>query len=439
MRRGRFGVPSPTQKQTDWNQTDNTKADFLKNKPTTFPPSAHEHEIADVIGLQTALDNKINTSLIGVANGLAETDANNFVKNIHLPGYIDDVIDGFLISSTVFDAFETPHNPGGPVIPEGGKIYFDVYTNLQYRWSGTAFITTNSALALGETAETAYRGDRGKIAYDYSQIGHLALTDSRISQWEAAYTARINSLTNVGNSGQATLIGNVLNIPNYTLAGLGGAPAFSGTANYIPKFGSSGTTLENSQLSQSGLDYMILDNQYAGILFKKSGVNKFIFGDDAFLTATRPNSYGFFLYGDNVIDFWTNSTRIATFGQSSGIQFPSLAGTGMRLTTSSSNGTLANISNATGYLANDGSGNMSFGAITGFLPITGGELTGGLIGTTANFSGAATAASFIFGSTGYSFEVVADRLVVKKNGIILDALDSVGNRKIAGDGYGGGV
>jgi hypothetical protein len=31
----------------------------------------------------------------------------------------------------------------------------------------------SSDLALGETESTAYRGDRGKIAYDYSQVGHI--------------------------------------------------------------------------------------------------------------------------------------------------------------------------------------------------------------------------------------------------------------------------
>ena len=29
-----------------------------------------------------------------------------------------------------------------------------------------------SSLALGETESTAYRGDRGKIAYDHSQVTH---------------------------------------------------------------------------------------------------------------------------------------------------------------------------------------------------------------------------------------------------------------------------
>ena len=43
--------------------------------------------------------------------------------------------------------------------------------------SGDAQILNKpTILALGETSATAYRGDRGKTAYDYSQVGHLGLT-----------------------------------------------------------------------------------------------------------------------------------------------------------------------------------------------------------------------------------------------------------------------
>lgn len=42
------------------------------------------------------------------------------------------------------------------------------------------------------------------------------------SNWNLAYLSRISSLTTNGNSGSATLTQNVLNIPTYTLSGLGG-------------------------------------------------------------------------------------------------------------------------------------------------------------------------------------------------------------------------
>ena len=55
----------------------------------------------------------------------------------------------------------------------------------------------------------------------------VAVADNRIASstnWNTAYTNRITSLTTTGSSGAATLISNVLNIPNYSLSGLGGQP-----------------------------------------------------------------------------------------------------------------------------------------------------------------------------------------------------------------------
>jgi hypothetical protein len=49
------------------------------------------------------------------------------------------------------------------------------------------------------------------------------------TNWNTAYTNRITSLTLNGSSGTATLASNVLNIPSYTLVGLGGQPALNGT------------------------------------------------------------------------------------------------------------------------------------------------------------------------------------------------------------------
>ena len=46
-----------------------------------------------------------------------------------------------------------------------------------------------------------------------------------ISNWNTAYTQRIQTFTTTGNSGAATFTGNTLNIPNYTLSGLGGVPS----------------------------------------------------------------------------------------------------------------------------------------------------------------------------------------------------------------------
>lgn len=142
---------------------------------TKYSLLGHTHIISDIPGLQTALNNKLETSLKGTPNGLAELDANGFVLNTQLPSYVDDVLEFANYASL-------------PVTGESGKIYITQDDNKTYRWSGTGYAIISDTLALGETYATAYRGDRGKIAYDYSQIGHVQLNDTRIANWNAAYS-----------------------------------------------------------------------------------------------------------------------------------------------------------------------------------------------------------------------------------------------------------
>ena len=57
---------------------------------------------------------------------------------------------------------------------------------------------------------------------DATHNGYLSSSD--YTNFNTAYTNRITSLTTTGSSGASTLLSNVLNIPNYTLSGLGGVP-----------------------------------------------------------------------------------------------------------------------------------------------------------------------------------------------------------------------
>ena len=106
--------------------------------------------------IDAELNNKLDTSLKGANGGLAELDSTGKVPSSQLPAYVDDVIEVANFASL-------------PAIGETGKIYITIDTNLQYRWSGTQYVEISASLALGETSSTAYRGDRGKIAYDHSQ------------------------------------------------------------------------------------------------------------------------------------------------------------------------------------------------------------------------------------------------------------------------------
>lgn len=112
----------------------------------------------------------IPTSQKGVANGVAELDANGKVPASQLPSYVDDVIEGYYYNSKFYE--ESTHTT--EITPASGKIYVNLESddnqNKTYRWSGSAYVVISETLALGETASTAYRGDRGKTAYDHSQL-----------------------------------------------------------------------------------------------------------------------------------------------------------------------------------------------------------------------------------------------------------------------------
>ena len=111
---------------------------------------------------------KLDKSEKGAVNGLAELDSSGKVPTSQLPSYVDDVIEGYFYNDKFYkeSAYTTE------VIGETGKIYVDLSTNKTYRWSGSTFVIISETLALGETSSTAYRGDRGKIAYDHSQADH---------------------------------------------------------------------------------------------------------------------------------------------------------------------------------------------------------------------------------------------------------------------------
>lgn len=105
--------------------------------------------------IDAALATKLNASLKGAANGVAELDANGNVPSSQLPSYVDDVVEYLGIENF-------------PATGEIDKIYLDTITDKTYRWSGSRYVQVSESLALGETSGTAYRGDRGKAAYDHA-------------------------------------------------------------------------------------------------------------------------------------------------------------------------------------------------------------------------------------------------------------------------------
>lgn len=99
----------------------------------------------------------IPASQKGAASGVASLDENGQVPSAQLPSYVDDVLE--------VDNYEALPDTG-----ESGKIYVTKDTNKSYRWSGSAYVEISKSIVLGETSSTAFAGDKGKIAYDHSQL-----------------------------------------------------------------------------------------------------------------------------------------------------------------------------------------------------------------------------------------------------------------------------
>lgn len=221
--------------QADWEQEDNTADDYIKNKPTNLVTSSDMNTAlltkVDVsgavtgvkgsaessyrtgniaiskanIGLanvdntsdlakpvstatQTALDSKLNSSLKGANNGIAELDENGKVPSSQLPSYVDDVLEYAALASF-------------PATGESGKIYVDTTTNKTYRWSGSVYTEISASLALGDTSSTAYWGDKGKVAYNHASETKLSTaTASGLYKVAATANGHIVSLTAVTKS-----------------------------------------------------------------------------------------------------------------------------------------------------------------------------------------------------------------------------------------------
>lgn len=92
-------------------------------------------------------------------------------------------------------------------------------TNTTHLTNGANYIAL-TALSSSATGLT-YTNTTGVFSLT---AGYEIPTTASATTWDTAYTNRITSLTVTGSSGASTLVSNVLNIPTYTLTGLGGVP-----------------------------------------------------------------------------------------------------------------------------------------------------------------------------------------------------------------------
>lgn len=260
----------------------------------------------------------LTTDLKGANNGVAELDSSGKVPSSQLPSFVDDVVDYATLS-----AF--------PVTGESGKIYIALDTNLTYRWSGSVYVEISPSLALGETSASAYRGDRGKIAYDHSQLTsgnphNVTKSDVGLSNVVNSDTTTTANITDSSNKrfvtdAQLTVIGNTsgTNTGDQDLSGYAtkNITLDRKTASYTLVVGDNGKMIEMNVASANTLTIdasifsagnQILISQYgagqttitagAGVTLRSSGGKLKTSAQYSLVTIIAISSTEFYIAGD---------------------------------------------------------------------------------------------------------------------------------------------
>lgn len=229
---------------------DKAKMDGLDDELAAKVPTTRKvngKALSADVTLSAADVSAIPASQKGAAGGVAELDATGKVPAAQLPSYVDDAIEGYLSGGKFYE--EAAHTT--EIAGESGKIYVDLATNKTHRWSGTGFVEISASLALGETSSTAYRGDRGKIAYDHSQAAHAPADAEKNVQadWNVTDTTSDAFIKNKptslpANGGNADTVGgytvgkdvpaNAVFTDTKPVAMKGATASAAGAAGYVP-------------------------------------------------------------------------------------------------------------------------------------------------------------------------------------------------------------
>lgn len=191
----------------------------VSGKPTTFAPSAHNHndlyyqksEVDGKLSGKAASSHKHGAADITSVNASAITGV---IAAANLPSFVDDVLEGYYGSDGVFyknhDASTGKYSDA--YTGETGKIYVNINDNKTYRWSGSAYVVISETIALGETASTAYRGDRGAAAYNHAAAkgsafanGLYKITTNAQGHVTAATAVQKSDITGLGIPAQDTV------------------------------------------------------------------------------------------------------------------------------------------------------------------------------------------------------------------------------------------
>ena len=198
---------------------------------------------------------------------------NGTIAAANLPSFVDDVLEGYYNSSDgkFYKNYDATNKAYSNVYTgETGKIYVNLADNKTYRWSGSAYVVISETIALGETSTTAYRGDRGKAAYDHAAAkgsafasGFYKITTNAHGHVTAATAVAKTDITALGIPAQDTVY------THPTTSGNKHIPA-GGSAGQFLKWSADGTAAwgtDNNTTYSAGTGISL-----SGTTFSNSGV-----------------------------------------------------------------------------------------------------------------------------------------------------------------------
>lgn len=242
------------------------------------------------------LSGKANSSHTHAAADITSVNASaitGVIDAVHLPSFVDDVIEGYYSNSKFYKTKSSDGVYATEITGESGKIYVNLNDNKTYRWSGSAYVVISETIALGETSTTAYRGDRGKTAYDHASAhgsafasGLYKITTNAAGHVTAATAVVKTDITGLGIPAQDTV---------YT------HPTTSGN-KHIPSGGSAGQFLK---WSADGTAVWAADNN-TWIALKGATANAA--GTAGYVAAPAKGQQNYFLRGDATWAALTKST-----------------------------------------------------------------------------------------------------------------------------------
>lgn len=270
-----------------------------KQPSGSYAAAVHTHAISDVTGLQTALDGK-------QASGNYATLVNGTVPSDQLPSYVDDVV-------------EYANLAAFPVTGESGKIYVAIDTRKTYRWSGSAYVE------ISPSEVTSVAGRTGAVTLAVADVSDAVPTSRTISAGTGLtgggdLTANRTLAVTYGTTSGTVCQGNDTRLSDSRTptahaashASAGSDPVTIGVeqvfTNYPPSLllrfnGSNGSTVFTDSSSNA---LTVTANGNAAISTAQSkfgGASGYFDGNGDYLTLSNNAVFGFGA-GDFTIEYW---------------------------------------------------------------------------------------------------------------------------------------